>query len=55
MTACHRPGARPKTQESGKKKTVLARFIRNDRPTDALHRRALCAPWASPRNVDISP
>jgi hypothetical protein len=42
MTACHRPGTRPRTKQSGKKKTVLARFIRDDRPTDAPH-QAFCA------------
>jgi hypothetical protein len=43
MTACHRPGTRPRAKQSGKKKTVLARFIRDDRPTDAPH-QAFCAP-----------
>jgi hypothetical protein len=38
----------PITQQSGKKKVVLARFIRNDRLADPLHRQALCALSASP-------
>jgi transposase len=38
----------PVTRQSGKKKTVMARFIRNDRPADALHRQAQSALRASP-------
>ena len=38
----------PITQQSGKKKVVLARFIRNDRLADPLHRQAFCALSASP-------
>jgi hypothetical protein len=30
----------PVTRQSGKKKIVMARFIRNDRLADALHRQA---------------
>jgi hypothetical protein len=30
------------------KKTVLARFVRNDRLADALHQQAFCALTASP-------
>lgn len=41
-------GTSPITQQSGKKKVVLARFIRNDRLTDPLHRQAFCALRASP-------
>src|SRR5262249_52554164 len=33
---------------SGKKKTVLARFVHNDRLVDALHQQAFCALSASP-------
>ena len=46
-------GTSPITQQSGKKKVVLARFIRNDRLADPLHRQAFCALSASPgaRNV----
>ena len=38
----------PITRQSGKKKIVLARFIRNDRLADALHRQAQSALIASP-------
>jgi len=38
----------PITRASGKKKTVLARYIRNDRLADALHQQAFCALTASP-------
>jgi transposase len=38
----------PITRASGKKKTVLARFIHNDRLVDALHQQAFCALTASP-------
>jgi transposase len=38
----------PLTRASGKKKTVTARFIRNDRLTDALMAQALSALTASP-------
>src|SRR5262249_11687510 len=38
----------PITRASGKKKIVLARFIHNDRLTDALHQQAFCALNASP-------
>jgi hypothetical protein len=38
----------PVTRQSGKKKTVMARFIRNGRLADALHRQAQSALRASP-------
>jgi Transposase IS116/IS110/IS902 family len=38
----------PITRAPGKKKIVLARFIHNDRPSDALHQQAFCALSASP-------
>jgi hypothetical protein len=41
-------GTSPITRASGKKKTVLARFIHNDRLIDALHQQAFCALTASP-------
>jgi hypothetical protein len=41
-------GTSPITRQSGKKKTVLARFIHNDRLVDALHQQAFCALSASP-------
>ncbi|HEX9363038.1 MAG TPA: transposase, partial [Candidatus Dormibacteraeota bacterium] len=41
-------GTSPITRQSGKKKTVLARFVRNDRLADALHQQAFCALTASP-------
>jgi hypothetical protein len=41
-------GSSPITRASGKKKTVLARYIRNDRLADALHQQAFCALTASP-------
>jgi hypothetical protein len=37
----------PVTRQSGKKRTVLARFIRNDRLADALHQQAQSALRAS--------
>jgi transposase len=40
-------GTSPITQQSGKKKVVLARFIRNDRLADPLHWQAFCALSAS--------
>jgi transposase len=50
-TAKHRKnyaGTSPITRQSGKKRTVLARFIHNDRLVDALHQQAFCALNASP-------
>jgi transposase len=41
-------GTSPLTRASGKKKTVVARFIRNDRLIDALMAQALAALTASP-------
>jgi transposase len=41
-------GTSPVTRASGKKKTVLARFVHNDRLIDALHQQAFCALTASP-------
>jgi transposase len=41
-------GTSPLTRASGKKKTVVARFIRNDRLIDALMAQALAALSASP-------
>jgi transposase len=41
-------GTSPITRQSGKKKVVLARFIRNDRLTTPLHQQALSALTASP-------
>jgi transposase len=41
-------GTSPITRASGKKKTVLARFVRNDRLIDALMAQALSALTASP-------
>jgi transposase len=38
----------PVTRQSGKKKIVMARFIRNDRLADAVHRQAQSALTASP-------
>ncbi len=38
----------PVTRQSGKKKIVLARFVRNDRLADALHRQAQSALRTSP-------
>jgi hypothetical protein len=38
----------PITRASGKKKTVLARYARNDRLADALHQQAFCALSVSP-------
>ena len=38
----------PITRQSGKKKTVLTRYVRNDRLADALHRQAQSALIASP-------
>ena len=41
-------GSSPITRASGRSKIVLARFIRNNRLTDALHSQALSALTASP-------
>jgi transposase len=41
-------GSSPITRASGRSKIVLARFIRNNRLTDALHTQALSALTASP-------
>jgi transposase len=41
-------GTSPVTRASGKKKTVLARHVRNNRLADALHQQAFCALTASP-------
>jgi Transposase/Transposase IS116/IS110/IS902 family len=41
-------GSSPVTRASGRSKVVLARFIRNNRLTDALHTQALAALTASP-------
>jgi transposase len=41
-------GTSPLTRASGKKKTVTARFVRNDRLADALHAQAFAALRASP-------
>jgi len=41
-------GTRPITRASGKKKTVAARYVRNDRLIDALMARAFTALHASP-------
>ena len=41
-------GTSPVTRASGKKKMVMARFIRNDRLIDALMAQALPAPGSSP-------
>jgi transposase len=41
-------GSSPVTRASGRSKIVLARFIRNNRLTDALHSQALSALTASP-------
>jgi transposase len=41
-------GTSPITRASGRSKVVLARFIRNNRLTDALHSQALSALTASP-------
>ena len=41
-------GTSPITRASGKKKTVLARYIHNNRLVDALHQQAFCALTASP-------
>jgi len=38
----------PITRASGKKKTVMARYARNNRLADALHQQAFCALGASP-------
>jgi transposase len=42
------PGTSPITRQSGKKKTVLARHVHNDRLIDALNRQAFAALRASP-------
>jgi transposase len=41
-------GTSPVTRASGKKKVVLARYVRNRRLADALHQQAFCALGASP-------
>jgi transposase len=41
-------GTSPITRQSGKKKTVLARYVHNDRLVDALNRQAFAALRASP-------
>jgi hypothetical protein len=41
-------GTSPITRQSGKKKTVLARHVHNDRLIDALNRQAFAALRASP-------
>jgi transposase len=41
-------GTSPITKASGKKKVVLARYVRNKRLTDALHHQAFCALSGSP-------
>jgi len=41
-------GTSPITRASGKKKVVLARYARNKRLADALHRQAFCALRRSP-------
>lgn len=41
-------GSSPVTKQSGKKKVVVARFVRNDRLADPLHQQAFCALTASP-------
>jgi Transposase/Transposase IS116/IS110/IS902 family len=41
-------GSSPITRASGKKKVVLARYVRNKRLADALHQQAFCALTASP-------
>ena len=41
-------GTSPITRASGKKKTVLARYVHNDRLVDALHQQAFSALRASP-------
>jgi transposase len=41
-------GTSPVTKQSGKKKIVVARFVRNDRLADPLHQQAFCALTASP-------
>lgn len=41
-------GTSPITRASGKKKVVLARYVRNKRLADALHLQAFCALSGSP-------
>jgi len=41
-------GTSPVTRASGKKKAVLARYVRNRHLADALHQQAFCALTASP-------
>src|SRR6202035_3257117 len=41
-------GTSPVTRASGKKKTVMARYVRNRHLADALHQQAFCALTASP-------
>jgi hypothetical protein len=47
-------GSSPITRASGRSKVVLARFVRNNRLTDALHQQALSALTASPAPVPIT-
>jgi hypothetical protein len=44
----HDAGTSPITRASGKKRIVLARYVRNDRLADALHQQAFCALTAAP-------
>jgi len=41
-------GTSPITRASSKKKVVLARYVRNKRLADALHRQAFCSLMRSP-------
>src|SRR5450756_2375988 len=41
-------GTSPITRASGKKKVVLARYVRNNRLADALHQQAFCSLMRSP-------
>ena len=41
-------GTSPITRASGKKKVVLARYVRNNRLADALHQQAFSALSGSP-------
>jgi hypothetical protein len=41
-------GTSPITRASGKRRVVLARYVRNNRLADALHQQAFCALTASP-------
>ncbi len=42
-------GTSPITRQSGRRRTVSARFVHNDRLVDALSRQAMAAVSASPR------